>query len=142
MNELIEHEGIVRAVAGGKATIEVRTGGCGSCSHQSGCGLGRLAGSKDTAVMTVPVDETVQPGAHVVMTLSQGRMLRAFLLAYLLPATMLLLGAGLAFQHFGSDVATALGAVAGLMLALLLTRAVPGWMPIPQVRLASTPGDR
>jgi len=64
----------------------------------------------------------------------------AILQAYLLPAIMLLLGAGLAFERFGTDGATALGAVAGLVLALLLNRTLPGWGGVPQVRLTNNAG--
>lgn len=133
MASKIEHQGIVSSVENGKATIVVQTGGCSGCGHLSGCGIGKLAGGKASAVMEVDVDRELRPGDRVALEMSQEQMLRAVLLGYLLPATTLLLGAGSAFAGFGTDGATAVGALGGLAAGVILTRVLPGWTPKPEV---------
>ena len=139
MGEMIEHEGVVRSVSGGKAVIAVHTGGCGGCGHQAGCGLGRLAGKAGSTALTLPVDESIRPGAQVLLSLPAGRLLRGALLAYLLPALSLLIGAGVGAGLGGSDGAAAVGAALGLLGGFLLTWLVPAWKPLPQVQLAERP---
>ena len=73
---MIEYEGVVRSVAGRKATIVVKTGGCSSCGHLSGCGLGRLAsgdgeGGKEISLV---LDQVVVAGDRVTLGLSRERM--------------------------------------------------------------------
>lgn len=135
MGETIEHEGIVKSVRDGKAVVSVRTGGCGGCGHQSGCGLGRLAGKGRETEVTVAVGEGIRSGARVVLSLQPERMVTAALLAYLLPAFAIVSGAAAGAGLGGTDGATALGAAGGLLLGLLLTRLVPGANPDPRIRL-------
>jgi sigma-E factor negative regulatory protein RseC len=135
VSEIIEHEGVVRSVSGGKAVVAVRTGGCGGCGHQSGCGLGRLAGKGRDTEMTVAVDGNIRPGDLVVLALEPGRMVKAALMAYLLPAFTLMLGAAAGAGLGGSDGTTALGAVAGLMAGLLVTRLLPNLALVPKASL-------
>lgn len=139
MSGIIEHAGLVRTVAHGRAAVAVDTGGCNGCGHQSGCGIGRLAGNKPSTVLTLEVEAGLQPGAQVVVSLSRENLVKAGLLAYLLPALVLMAGAALGNAGFGSDGATALGAAAGLLSGLLLTRLCPAWAPKPQVRLVRQP---
>lgn len=136
MTATIEHLGIVRSVAGGKAVVAVQTGGCSGCGHQSGCGIGRMAGGRASTEMSVAVDASIRPGAQVVLSLPQGRMLLAGVLAYLLPSVSLMFGAGLAFARYDSDGATAVGGLAGFALGVLATRLFPGLSPEPTVRPA------
>lgn len=58
------------------------------------------------------------------------------LLGYLSPALAMLLGAWVGAVSDGSDAATALGAMAGFLAALVVVRIaislVPGLLPVPQ----------
>lgn len=137
MTEMIEHEGIVQSVKDGKAIVSVQTGGCSGCSHQSGCAMGRITGGQDATEMEIAVDASIQPGMRVILSLPEERMILATLLAYLLPTLAVLLGSGIAYSEWGSDGATAIGALAGLLSGVLLTRLIPDWIPVPDVRLAS-----
>lgn len=136
MSETIEHEGIVRSVSGGRAVIAVRTGGCSGCGHRAGCGLGGLAGQGGGADITVAVDGSVHPGAQVILSLQPGPMVKAALLAYLLPAFTLVLGAAAGTGWGSSDGAVALGALIGLATGFLATRFATRWQPVPAVRAA------
>lgn len=141
MTEMIEHEGIVRSVTNGMAVISVQTDGCGGCGHRSGCSMGRLAGGARRAEMTLAVGENVQPGSRVVLSLPLGRARLAGLVAYLVPSLALMVGAGIGNAGFGSDGATAIGALIGLLSGLLAGRIMPAWMPLPTVLPAGYAGS-
>lgn len=131
----IEHGGIVRSVADGRAVIAVETGGCSGCGHLSGCGMGQLAGKRSQTLITLAVDAAVRPGARVRLSLSARRVGQGALLGYFLPAVAMVGGAAVGAGWFGSDAAAAAGLALGLGAGLALTRAVAARLTAPQVSL-------
>lgn len=135
MSTLIEHRGVVRLVADGKAVVAMETGGCSSCGHGASCGIGKLASGRPATLLTVAAVEGVRPGDVVSVGLAQDRLTRAALLGYLFPVLAMLAGAWSGTLLAGSDSGTALGALGGFIGALLLSRLairhLPGLTPTP-----------
>lgn len=139
MDGMIEHEAIVSFVKDGRATLAVNTGGCSSCGHSSGCGLGKLAKGNASSSTTMVVDapEGLMAGEHVTLQLPSEHMTYTVLLGYLMPALGLLIGSGVAMEIYQTDGAAALGAIVGFLFTLFIARlAVPfvsRLMPAPRV---------
>ncbi|MBK7900418.1 MAG: SoxR reducing system RseC family protein [Azonexus sp.] len=134
---MIEHRGIVQKVEGGRAVVAMEAAGCASCGQSSGCGVGKMAGSRPVLLLTLPVSGEVKVGDLVAIGLPASRLTLSALFGYLFPAIAMLVGAWLGSALDGSDGATALGAIAGFLGALAIARVVvgllPGLMPAPQL---------
>ena len=139
---IIEHRGIVQRVENGKAIVAMETAGCSSCSQSSGCGIGKMASGRPATLLTLPVSAGIKAGDQVSIALPENRLTLSALFGYLFPAITMLLGAWLGASHDGSDGATAIGAIAGFIGALLTLRIlvglVPGLMPAPELNLLVT----
>lgn len=135
--KMIEHRGIVQRVEGGKAIVAMETAGCSSCGQGSSCGIGKMAGGRPATLLTLPVGGDVKAGDLVLIGLPESRLTLSALLGYLFPAFAMLFGAWLGSLLEGSDGATALGAIAGFLVALAIARLViglaPGLLPAPQL---------
>ena len=136
--KMIEHPGIVHRVDGGKAFVAMETGGCSSCGHGSSCGIGKMASGRPATLLTIPVSGDIKPGDLVLIGLPESKLTLSALLGYLFPAFAMLVGAWLGANiENGSDTATAIGAIAGFIAALVVARVaialVPGLMPVPQL---------
>jgi sigma-E factor negative regulatory protein RseC len=122
---MIAHAGRVRRIDGARALVAVATSGCSSCGHVSGCGIGKLAGQRRETLIALPTLPGLSAGDAVTLELDEAQVTRAALLGYLLPAVCLIAGALLG-EKVGAretaDVLAALGAVAGLVLGLAITR--------------------
>ena len=135
---MIEHRGIVHRVDGGKAIVAMETAGCASCGQGSSCGIGKMASGRPATMLTIPVSGDIKAGDFVLIGLPESKLTLSALLGYLFPAFAMLLGAWLGSNiEEGSDAATALGAIAGFMAALVVARIaiglVPDLMPAPQL---------
>ena len=129
---MIEHRGIVHRVDGGKAIVAMETAGCSSC------GIGKMASGRPATMLTIPVSGDIKAGDLVLIGLPESKLTLSALLGYLFPAFAMLLGAWLGSSiEEGSDAATALGAIAGFIAALVIARIaiglVPNLMPVPQL---------
>lgn len=135
--KMIEHRGIVQRVEGGKAIVAMETAGCSSCGQGSSCGIGKMAGGRPATLLTLPVGGDVKAGDLVLIGLPESKLTLSALLGYLFPAFAMLFGAWLGSLLEGSDGATALGAIAGFLVALAIARLViglaPGLLPAPQL---------
>jgi len=133
----IEHRGIVQRVEDGKAIVAMETAGCSSCSQSSGCGIGKMASGRPATLLTLPASAGIKAGDQVSIALPENRLTLTALFGYLFPAIAMLLGAWLGASRDGSDGATAIGAIAGFLVALLTLRIlvglVPGLMPVPKL---------
>lgn len=127
MSDAVMHEGVVRSVDGGKAVVAVPVQGCSSCGERSRCGVGKLAGGGKVSLVTVPVAESegLVPGDAVTVAADPDAINRAALLGYLLPALLIVAGAVGGDRLAHTDVAAVLGAFGGLILGVLVTRALP-----------------
>ena len=89
-------------------------------------------------MLTIPVSGDIKAGDFVLIGLPESKLTLSALLGYLFPAFAMLLGAwfGASIED-GSDAATALGAIAGFIAALVIARIViglvPDLMPVPQL---------
>ena len=131
---MIEHRGIVHRVDGGKAIVAMETAGCSSCGQGSSCGIGKMASGRPATMLTIPVSGDDKAGDFVLIGLPESKLTLSALLGYLFPAFAMLLGAWLGSSiEEGSDAATALGAIAALVIARIAIGLVPNLMPVPQL---------
>jgi sigma-E factor negative regulatory protein RseC len=143
---LIEHRGVVQRVADGLAIVAMETAGCASCGQSSACGIGKIASGRPATLLTVPVSADIKAGDFVLVRLPESKLTLSALIGYLFPAFAMLLGACLGSNiAIASDAATAVGAIAGFVIALVLARIaialVPGLMPAPQLIPVSSPAS-
>jgi positive regulator of sigma E activity len=108
-------QGQVIAVAGSRAQVRIEpASGCSSCGSRGSCAGG------NSQVIWVDARPGIAAGDRVSFALTEATFRSAALIGYLLPAVTTLTGAGLAAG--GGDVASALGAAAGLFVGLLIVR--------------------
>jgi sigma-E factor negative regulatory protein RseC len=115
----------------GKVLIEADTqSGCGGCKSRSVCGVSGLGKyfSNTRKAIEVQCDAHVRAGDELQLSMDEGDLLKAGLLAYLLPSVLALVGAGVAAAYGFGDVGAVLGAAAGVALGLWIGR-VTGWVP-------------
>ncbi|NMG32618.1 SoxR reducing system RseC family protein [Aromatoleum evansii] len=125
MSGALTHEGVVRSVEGGRALVAVPVQGCSSCGERSRCGVGKLAGGGKVSLVTVPACAGLAPGDAVTLAADPDAINRAALFGYLLPALLIVAGAVGGDRLAHTDIAAALGAFGGLVLGVLVTRALP-----------------
>jgi sigma-E factor negative regulatory protein RseC len=108
-------QGRVIAIVGARAQVRIEpASGCSSCGSRGSCASGK------PQVLWIDAAPGVVAGDAVNFALSEGTFRSAALLGYLLPAVTTLIGAGIAAD--GGDIASALGAGAGLIVGLLVVR--------------------
>lgn len=140
---MIETRARVVAISNGKAWVEASSQqGCAACHAQGSCGvsgLGKFFGRNKPPV-AVACDLKVQPGDSLVLSLAESDLLRAGILAYLLPAVLSVLGA-ITTSLFGLGDAAAVAAMAagfaaGLAIARVFSRT-------PRIQISRpTPSDQ
>lgn len=114
--------------------------GCGGCASRESCGvsgLGRFFASRRKAV-ELPCDAAVRAGDEMQVQMRNSDLLKAGLLAYLLPCVLALVGAG-ALQAYG-DIGAVLGAGIGAVAGFLVAR-LSGWAPRVVVGTSSIKGE-
>lgn len=120
-------EGVARIVSveNGLAVLEpIQSGGCGGCSIASVCnekGIGTLASRLEARRFTVPDALDLQPGDQVVLGIRPRSLVAASAAAYFFPLCFALVGGAWAQFHFGKDIYSLMGMVAGLVPGFLLT---------------------
>lgn len=104
--------------------------GCGGCASKSSCGVSGLGKyfSGNRKPIAVACDANVRAGDELQLRMSEGDLLKAGLLAYLLPTVLALVGAGIAAAAGLGDVGAVLGAASGMAAGFLLERWL-GWVP-------------
>ncbi|HAF45166.1 MAG: hypothetical protein A2100_02445 [Sideroxydans sp. GWF2_59_14] len=121
---------VVSSADGIAQVLPTEKSGCGGCASSSSCGVSGLGkyfahGRKTIAVQC---DAAVRAGDELHLSMSEGDLLRAGLLAYLLPTVLALVGAGIAAAFGLGDIGAVLGAANGMALGFLLGRWT-GWAP-------------
>lgn len=115
---------VVARTEGDHAYLELGEAGCGRCHETGGCQsgiLGRLFNSRPRQFRVAnPIG--AMPGDRVAVRIAEGTALRIVLAVYVLPVTLLLMGAvaGGALDAADNDVSTALGALSGLAVGVLV----------------------
>jgi sigma-E factor negative regulatory protein RseC len=126
-------ETTARVVSSDNGTVMVQPStqsGCGDCGSRSVCGVSGLGKyfSRNRKSIAVQCDAIVHAGDELQLSMSEGDMLKAGLLAYLLPSVLALVGASVAAGYGWGDVGAVLGAAAGVTVGLLMGR-LTGWVP-------------
>lgn len=135
----------VISAADGIAHVEpTETSGCGACTSRSSCGVSGLGKyfSGQRKAISVQCDANVRAGDELHLSLSEGDLLKAGIMAYLLPSVLALVGAGVASALGLGDVGAVFGAAAGIILGFLLGR-LTGWAPqmVAQTKNELSKGD-
>lgn len=104
--------------------------GCGGCASRDACGVSGLGKYFSTwrKTIAVPCDAEVRAGDELQLRMSEGDLIKAGMLAYLLPCVLALSGAGIASSFGLGDIGAALGAANGMAAGFLLGRWT-GWTP-------------
>jgi len=131
-------ETTARVVSADNGTVMVlpsTQSGCGGCGSRSVCGVSGLGKyfSGNRKSIAVKCDANVHAGDELQLSMSEGDMLKAGLLAYLLPSVLALVGASVAAAYGLGDVGAVLGAAAGVAVGLLTGR-LTGWVPHMQAQ--------
>lgn len=131
-------ETTARVVSSDNGTVMVQPSaqsGCGGCGSRSVCGVSGLGKyfSRNRKSIAVKCDANVRPGDELQLSMNEGDMLKAGLLAYLLPSVLALVGASVAASYGFGDVGAVLGAAAGVAVGLLIGR-LTGWVPHMQAQ--------
>lgn len=115
--------GVVRALDGQEAIVEVEQGGCGRCHEKGGCGGQHLSQMFCSKAKTYKVANPngAEVGERVLIGMSSGSIRYSANLAYGLPLLGLILGA-LFGMNIAGDPGAILGGGVGLLLAWLLVR--------------------
>lgn len=122
---MIETRVRVVSAKDGQAWVEAtEAGGCSACQSKSSCGisgLGRFFSNRRKPV-AVTCGGDARPGQELTLAVEEADLLKAGLLAYLMPALLAVSGAALADHFWRNDAAGALGALAGAALGLAFAR--------------------
>lgn len=121
---------VISSADGIAQVLPTEKSGCGGCASSSSCGVSGLGkyfahGRKTIAVQC---DANVKAGDELQLSMNEGDLLKAGLLAYLLPTVLALAGAGIAAAFGLGDIGAVLGAANGMALGFLLGRWT-GWAP-------------
>jgi sigma-E factor negative regulatory protein RseC len=131
----------VVSIAGRMALVEpTEKSGCGGCASRESCGvsgLGKYFASRRKTI-AVECDAQVRAGDDLQLSLSEGDLIKAGLLAYMLPCVAAVAGA--AFASGYGDVGAALGAALGAVAGFFLAR-VSKWAPRVVVQTGSIKGE-
>jgi sigma-E factor negative regulatory protein RseC len=121
----------VVSISNGTAQIDpTTTSGCGGCKSKNSCGVSGLGKyfSNTRKSIEVSCDSSIRAGDELQLSMSEGDLLKAGLLVYLLPVVLSLFGAGVASSMGFGDAGAVLGMVIGFAIGFLLAR-LSGWTP-------------
>lgn len=128
---MIETTARVVSISNGTAQIDpTSTSGCGGCKSRNSCGVSGLGKyfSNTRKSIEMSCDENIRAGDELQLSMSEGDLLKAGLLVYLLPVVLSLTGAGVASSMGFGDVGAVLGMAFGFVAGLLLAK-LTGWAP-------------
>lgn len=115
--------GVVRAIDGLQAVVEIEHGGCGRCHEEGGCGGQQLTQMFCSGPKTYSVDNRLGAllGERVTIAIADGSVRRTANLAYGVPLIAAIAGAALGAPLSG-DAGAIFGAGAGLVLSFFFIR--------------------
>ncbi len=126
---MIEETAVVVAQEPGIAWVETRRrNACGACSQSAGCGSALLSRLFAPGADRLALEDGlgVAIGERVVIGIPDGLLVRASLIAYLLPLLTLVMGAVLAEWWQLAEIEVALTGIAGLGAGIWLTGHLTG----------------
>jgi sigma-E factor negative regulatory protein RseC len=121
--ELITIRGVVRALDGNDALVEVEQGGCGRCHEEGGFGGQQLTQMFCSGPKSYRAENNLRArvGDHVVVATPSGSVRRTANLAYGMPL-LGAIGGALVGMAVAGDAGAMLGALAGLVIAFAYIR--------------------
>ena len=128
---MIETTARVISISNGTARIDpTTTSGCGGCKSRNSCGVSGLGKyfSNNRQSIEVPCDANLREGDELHLSMSEGDLFKASLLAYLMPVVLSLTGASVASSMDYGDIGAVLGMGIGFAVGFLLAR-FSGWTP-------------
>lgn len=128
---MIETSARVISSANGTVLVEPAIeSGCGGCKSRSSCGVSGLGKyfSTNRKAIAVRCDANVSAGDELQLSMSEGDLIKAGLLAYLLPCVFSLIGAGVSSSLGLGDASAALSAGVGMAAGFVSGR-LTGWVP-------------
>jgi positive regulator of sigma E activity len=128
-------EARVRVVSAADGMVWVtssESSGCSACQSQSSCGISGLGKylTRRRAAMPLPHGDA-RVGDELLVCVDENELLRAGAFAYLLPALLAVIGAGLADALGAGDLAAAVAALLGFVSGLIAARFLA---PTPHIR--------
>ncbi len=126
---MIKTSARVIAIQNGMAQIEAdNPSPCGACATRSRCGVSGLGKyfSNHRKAIEIRCDASVQAGDELQLSMTEGDLLKAGLLAYLLPSVLALVGAGIGTTW--GDVGAVIGMIAGFLAGFLAAK-YSRWIP-------------
>jgi sigma-E factor negative regulatory protein RseC len=126
---MIETPATVVELGPGVAWVEtVRQSACGHCASAGNCGTSVLAKLFGSSRSRLKIDDAqgLRVGERVLIGIPDGILVRASLVAYLLPLVVLIAAAGVATRLGAGEGAVALIGVAGLGIGLWLSGRLTG----------------
>jgi sigma-E factor negative regulatory protein RseC len=117
--------------------------GCSACQSKSACGisgLGRFLSNRrpDLPIRQADGQVNAKAGDELLVCVDEAELLRAGLFAYLLPAVLAVVFAGVAAVFAFSDAAAAVSALLGLITGLLIARFLA---PAPHLLISPIDGS-
>ena len=125
---MITEAGRVVAIEADGLWVEtIQRSTCSSCAAEKGCGQGLIARwGGHTSYLRVLLEgrdpEAFQVNDEITIAIPEDVVVKGSLFAYLLPLVLLLVGSGLGQQILQTDLASALGGLAGIALGAALVR--------------------
>lgn len=126
---MIETKTRIISISNGTAWVAPsEESGCGGCGSRSSCAVSGLARYFDRhqKLVPVPCGSNARPGEELTVTISEGELLKAGIMAYLLPAILGLAGTAVATLNGLGDNGAAGGMAAGLIAGLAIARLLTG----------------
>lgn len=143
---MIETKARIVSISDGTAWVKPsEDSGCGGCGSRSSCavsGLGKYF-SRHQKLVPVPCDGNARPGEELTVSVTEGELLKAGLMAYLLPSGLAVAGASLAAAYDLGNPGAVAGMAGGVALGLLLARllARPARLRTGQNKHSTSQGD-
>jgi sigma-E factor negative regulatory protein RseC len=122
---MIETKTRIVSVANGTAWVQAtEDSGCGGCGSRSSCAVSGLARyfTRHQKLVPVPCDATARAGEELLVSVREADLLKAGLLAYLLPAVLGVAGAATGAANGLGDPGAVVGMAGGVALGLLSAR--------------------
>jgi len=131
---MIDASGMITAIDGDYAIVQMDETGCGRCHEQGGCGGNNIGKMFCNAPRTFRV---LNPGHsaindRVTIVIAEGTVRRSATLAYGLPLLALILGA-----LTGTALSGEIGAIIGALIGLLCS-----WLALYVAQLRASPDQR
>ncbi|MFT3850488.1 MAG: SoxR reducing system RseC family protein [Propionivibrio sp.] len=122
---MADAKGIITALDGEYALVQMEDSGCGRCHEPGGCGgvnIGKMLCINPQVFRVLNAGQSAV-GQRVSVTIPDGAVRNSALLAYGLPLLLFLLGAFVGFGAAG-DLGAVVGSVSGLVVSLPILRSV------------------